>query len=555
VQPNARAGARLYAGVFALALVAGGDGGAAALPSPYDWLQFNGGPAHTGSDTSETTLSAGNVANLVQLFQVTLPAAADNAPVELSNVATAGGTRNLLFFTTMAGHIVALDASTGATVWSHQYGPGSCTVNNGSQPCFTTSSPAIDPGRNYVYTYGLDGNVHKCAVADGTEVTTGGWPELATNKPYNEKSASALATATASNGTSYLYVVNGGYPGDHGDYQGHITAIDLSTGAQNVFNSQCSSQTVHFVDTPGTPDCAGVQSAVWSRVGVVYSAAKNEIFFGTGNGNFAPSTLEWGDSILALNPDGTGTGGGPLDSYTPADFATLQSKDDDLGSTAPALLPTPSNSVVQHLALQGGKDGILRLLNLDNLSGQGAPGNTGGEVGATISAPGGGNDVLTAPAVWVNPADSSTWAFVANNTGTIGLKLVFDASGNPSLSQVWSSSTAGTSPLVANGVLYVAVTSNLRALNPLTGAQLWQNTQIGTIHWASPMVANGVLYINNQSALVTAYAVPGAAAPALPGLGVWFAAAAMLLLGLSVRSTGKRGPRVQRALVDGRAPV
>jgi outer membrane protein assembly factor BamB len=517
-----------------VALVAAGDSGAAALQSPYDWLQFNGGPAHTGNDTSETTLSASNVANLVQLFQVTLPAAADNAPVELSNVATAGGTRNLLFFTTMAGHIVALDARTGATVWSHQYGPGSCTVNNGSQPCFTTSSPAIDPGRSYVYSYGLDGNVHKYAVADGTEVTTGGWPELATNKPYNEKLASALATATASSGTSYLYAANGGYPGDHGDYQGHITAIDLSTGAQNVFNSQCSSQAVHFVETPGTPDCAGVQSAVWARVGVVYEAAKNEIFFGTGNGNFAPGSLEWGDSIMALNPDGTGTGGGPLDSYTPATFAQLQSQDADLGSTAPALRPTPSNSVVQHLALQGGKDGILRLLNLDDLSGKGAPGNTGGEVGGTISTPGSG-PMLTAPAVWVNPADSSTWAFVADSSGTIGLKLVFDGSGNPSPSQVWSSTTGGTSPLVANGVLYVSSTSNLRALNPLTGAQLWQNTQIGNIHWASPIVANGVLYINNQSAQVTAYTVPSAAAPALPRLAVWLGAAAMLLLGSRTR--------------------
>jgi outer membrane protein assembly factor BamB len=524
---------QVFGGALLLTLLATGDRDAAALGNAYDWLQFNGGPSHTGNNTSETTLSTANVSSLVQRFQVSLPASIDGAPVELSNVATAGGTRNLLFLTTMAGHIIALDANTGLTVWSHQYGPGTCLVNNGSQPCYTSSSPAIDPLRTYVYSFGLDGMAHKYAVADGSEVTTGGWPELVTNKPYNEKSASALATATATGGSSYLYVVNGGYPGDQGDYQGHVTTINLSNGAQNVFNTQCSNQTVHFVETPGTPDCAGVQSAVWARSGVVYDPEVNEVFFGTGNGNFVPSSLEWGDSILAIHPDGTGVGTGPIDSYTPATFSSLQASDSDLGSTAPALLPTPASSAVAHLALQSGKDGLIRLLNLDNLSGAGAPGHTGGEVGTVISVPQ-GNGVLTAPAVWVRPSDSSTWAFVANGSGVSALELVFDANGNPSLTKVWQSSNAGTSPLIANGVLYVAVSGSLRALDPATGTQLWQNTQIGSIHWASPVVANGMLYIGNQSAQFTAFGLatePALSAPALPGLALWVALVTLVCLG------------------------
>jgi len=58
-----------------------------------------------------------------------------------------------------------------------------------------------------------------------------------------------------------------------------------------------------------------------------------------------------------------------------------------LGSTAPAILPTPANSVVRHLAVQGGKDALLRLINLDNLSGQGAPGHTDGEISQPIGVP------------------------------------------------------------------------------------------------------------------------------------------------------------------------
>ena len=55
--------------------------------------------------------------------------------------------------------------------------------------------------------------------------------------------------------------------------------------------------------------------------------------------------------------------------------------------------------------MQGGKDAKLRLLNLDDLSGQGGPGHTGGEIGPLVDVPQGGQ-VLTAPAVWINPGGS-----------------------------------------------------------------------------------------------------------------------------------------------------
>jgi hypothetical protein len=185
------------------------------------------------------------------------------------------------------------------------------------------------------------------------------------------------------------------------------------------------------------------------------------------------------------------------------------------------------------LPSKSGKDALIRLLNLDNLSGAGAPGHTGGEVGTVISVPQ-GNVVLTAPAVWVRPSDSTTWAFVANGSGVSALQLVFDANGNPSLAKVWQSSNAGTSPLIANGVLYVAVSGSLRALDPATGTQLWQNTQIGSIHWASPVVANGMLYIGNQSAQFTAFGLGTGttlSAPVLPGLALWAALVTLVCLG------------------------
>ena len=481
----------------------------------YDWLQFNGDASHSGNNTMEQQISTSSVAQLHQLYQVTLPSVADGAPAYLTHVNTSSGLRDLVFLTTRAGHILALDAHSGALIWSKQYGAAGCLINNNqgrNEACYTTSSPAIDPNRKYVYSYGLDGFVHKYAVWDGTEIKTGGWPELTTLKGYDEKGSSALSIVTATNEVSYLYVAQAGYPGDQGNYQGHITAINLANGSQKVFNTLCSNQAVHFVDSRITsgPDCfPETMGAIWARPGVGYDPYHDRILMSTGNGTFQPSGFLWGDSVFSLNPDGMGISGNPLDSYTPENYQFLQDRDLDLGSTAPAILPVNAGKF-PHLAVQGGKDSILRLLNLDQLSGQVGVGHTGGEV-FTMTVPMGGV-ILTQPAVWVNPADSSTWVFVSNGAGLVGLQLVLNPSGDPTLVTQWISS-GGTSPLVANGVLFIARSGLIRALNPTDGSTLWSDNHIGIIHWESPVVANGRLYISDKNATdqngnLTAYTLP-----------------------------------------------
>jgi outer membrane protein assembly factor BamB len=488
-------------GLILLAVLVLAAASRAALPAPAraaDWPEFNVDGRHNGNNQQETAIHSGNVSTLHALYHVTLPGHPDGPPVFLSGVVTPLGMKDVLFFTTKEGHILALDAANGGTIWSKR---------PATTPQYTTSSPAIDPNRLYVYSYGLEGRVHKYQVGDGTEITTGGWPQLVTLKPSVEKCSPPLSLAVTNGGAAYLYVANGGYPGDAGDYQGHVTAINLATGLQNVFNTMCSDQTVHFVMSPGTPDCSGgVQSAVWARPAVLYSSELDRIFLGTGNGTYNADTGGhfWGDSILALNPDGTGTGtnGLPLDSYTPVEFQTLQNNDADLGSTAPALLPPVPGSNVGALAVQSGKDGKLRLLDLANLSHSGTPGpgQIGGEL-QKISVPQGG-EVLTQPAVWVNPVDGGIWVIVANDNGISGLQVTVNGSGNPSLSSPWNSGTGGTSPLVANGMVFYVGGSGVRALDPTSGTQLWSDTSPGGIHWQSPIVVGGRLYVADQNAVL-----------------------------------------------------
>jgi outer membrane protein assembly factor BamB len=463
-----------------------------------DWPQFNLDVRHSGSSLQESIIHAGNVATLHARYHVALPggAVADGAPAFLAGVATPQGTRDLLFLNTRGGTLLALDAATGALLWSQQ---------PAASPGITTSSPAIDPSRGFVYAYGLDGKVHKYQVGDGTEILTGGWPEVATLKPDVEKGSAALTIATAAGGTSYLYVASSGYVAKTGDYQGHVTTVNLATGTQTVFNAMCSDQAVHFVAAPGTPDCAQTQSGVWGRAGVVYEPEKDTIFFATGAGTFDANTggHDWGDSVLALHPDGTGANGGPLDAYTPNDYAQLQNGG-DLGSSAPAILhPVPASSKIAHLAIQLAKEPEIHLISLDDMSGKGGPGHTGGEV-EPVAVPQGGA-TLTAPAVWFNPQNATTWSFIANDNGLAAMQLFVDAAGNPTIFSQWTKMNGGTSPVLANGILFYAGSGVVRALDPASGNQLWSDTSIGPLHWQSPIVVGGRLYITDENAVLWAY--------------------------------------------------
>jgi hypothetical protein len=470
----------------------------------YDWLQFNFDPQHSGNNKKESKINIQNVTGLHQLFKISLPSIADGTPVYLSDVKTQYGFTNMLFVTTKEGHIIAINAMNDNIIWTHQYGTGNYYINNGHLSTYTTSSPAIDPNRKFVYSYGLDGYVHKYQVSDGVEIKDGSFPELCTLKPFDEKGSSALSIATSKDGNSYLYIANGGYLGDRGDYQGHLTTINLSNGDQHVFNANGSHMPVHFKERPDQPDWPAVQSAIWAREGVVYNEATNRIYFATGNGSFDPKDHNWGDAVLAINPDGTGEKGGPLDSYTPVNFEELDKRDLDLGSTGPAIIPTSNNCKIKNLGVQSGKDKLLRLLNLDNLSGHGGPGYVGGEIGKNVDVPS-DEMVFTAPAIWVNPKDKSSWVFVGTYNGLSAFRLNVDNSGMPFLKLVWKQSDGSSSPIIANNILYCAVSGNIRALDPVSGKLLWSNKHIDGIHWESPIVVNGILYITDESNNLTAF--------------------------------------------------
>jgi len=207
--------------------------------------------------------------------------------VYLSDVTTPQGVKDLVYVQGERGRLIAMDARTGATIWSDNFGPGG----------ISNSSPAIEPSRKFIYINANDGKAHKVNVGDGTEVKSGGWPV----QTGPGKSSSALTIATAKNGHVYLYASNQGH--------GRVTTIDLADASTHVFNLTCSDHP----DTQ-TPNCTVRGANPWSR-GPAYDASL-DLFFqmgGTNNGStFVPGKV-WRQSatVAGTRPTATRRATGP----------------------------------------------------------------------------------------------------------------------------------------------------------------------------------------------------------------------------------------------------
>jgi hypothetical protein len=380
-----------------------------------------------------------------------------------------------------------VDANGGGAIWAHQVG--------GAR--YTTSGPVADPGRQYVYSYGLDGALHRYALATGDETIGNGWPVLVTRMTQTEKQS---ATLNLANGR--VYVPTAGYPGDAPPYQGHVVIADAGSGAGTVFNSLCANLT-HVL---AQGECPEDQSGIWARAGVVVDPETGKVFVTTGNGAYDANRggHNYGDSVVELSGDGTRV----VDSYTPTNYQQLTNADADLGSTEPALLPRIATSKTPLLAVQGGKDAKLRLLNRQNLSGQGGPGHVGGEL-QILDSP--GCAVFDQPVVWTDPASKAVWVFVGGQCGLGGYQAVTDGGGTTRLRQIWKTGASGTTPVLAGGVLFQQLAGEVRAMEPQTGKTLWSSTQPGAggttggIHWQSVIVVNGRVYAADENSALTAY--------------------------------------------------
>ena len=426
-----------------------------------DWPQFGWNAASSGAFPAATGVTAANAASLA-VRQVQLDGTVDASAIYLRGVTVNGSSVDALFVTTSYGKTIALDAASGAVLW--EYTPPGYSGWVGTAQ-ITNSTPAADPDGQHIYAAAPDGIIRKLAIADGSVV----WATAITLLPTREKIASPLKVFG-----SRVIAVTGGYIGDAPPYQGHVAVLDAQTGAlRHVWNSLCSDRA--GLIQPAS--CASTRSAIWGRAGAVIDPATGNIFVATGNGPYNGAT-DWGDSVIELDPDATQV----LANYAPADNSTLEATDLDLGSTSPVLLGPD-------LVAQGGKDALIRLLARGAIAG--ASPHLGGEL-QTMSTPSRGL-LFTAPAVWRDRGE--TWMFAADNGATAAWTLA-----NGKLVPVWSHANAGTSPVIAGGLLYVYdPNGGLRIYDPRSGTVI-TTLACGGGHWNSPIVVDGRIVLPEGSA-------------------------------------------------------
>jgi hypothetical protein len=437
-----------------VAVSACGSGKTAAPPAGgTDWPLYGYTSARSNSGPASTGITAANVAQL-RRQRMTLDGTVDSSPIYLHGVRVLGAPHDAFFVTTTYGKTEAIDASTGRVLW--RWTPPGYRSWAGSYR-ITTATPAADPSRAWIYAASPDGRIQKLSVASGRAA----WRVRVTLLPTREKIPAALNYRRGR-----VIVATGGYIGDAPPYQGHVAIVDARRGRLlRVWNSLCSNR--HRLISPSS--CAASGSAIWARSGAVADPATGALLAATGNGDWNGRT-NWGDSVVRLKGDASRL----LGSWTPTDEAALAAQDADLGSTAPALLGGG-------LAVQGGKDGKLRLLELGRLA---PAGRRGGEV-QTVATPG-SIDLFTTPAVWHSGA--TTWIFVGDDAGLAAWTL----SGRR-LHRAWGNGSASTSPVVAGGLLYAYDPGGrLRVYDPKTGRRL-ADLQAGRGHWNSPIVADGLV--------------------------------------------------------------
>jgi outer membrane protein assembly factor BamB len=320
----------------------------------------------------------------------------------------------------------------------------------------TTATPVADSNRQFIYAASPDGHVQKLAVSDGHAV----WSTAITLLPEREKIASPLSFFKGR-----IVAVTGGYIGDAPPYQGHVAILDASSGRlEHAWNSLCSDR-IGLIEPKS---CAESGSAIWGRAGAVIDPATGNIFIATGNGRWDGRT-NWGDAVIELDPDAAHM----LGNYTPSNTEALNERDADVGSTSPVLLGGD-------LLAQGGKDNVFRLLSIQDMRGSNP--HRGSELQSTPTPS--GRNLFTAPAVL--HANGATWLFAADNGGTAAWMLKDDR-----LQQQWKNENAGTSPVVAGGLLFVYnPRGGLHVYEPQTGRAV-ATLECGNGHWNSPIVVDG----------------------------------------------------------------
>ncbi|HMC51995.1 MAG TPA: PQQ-binding-like beta-propeller repeat protein [Acidimicrobiales bacterium] len=459
-----RTGGRVVTGAVTAALVAGMAGGACSPGSKRlaSKASTTSSTARAGATTSSSP-PAGVTAGWTTYFgdagrsgvAADGPAAPRSVRRQWASGALDGDVyaqplivRDRVIVATGNDTVYALDAATGAIVWSRHLGtpvPSSSLPCGDVDPVGITSTPVVDPAAGRVYVVGMAQPAHHTLfdldLATGSVVASAGADAPGADPTtHNQRGALSLDGGT-------VLVPFGGRFGDCGSYHGQLVAVPSTpTGL--------GPPTAYTLPT-------GREGGFWAPPGPV-TASDGSIYLASGN-SASRGTYDYGNSVVHLSAALK-----LVDSFAPADWAALNSTDSDLGSTSPVL-------VGGNRVFQIGKAGTGYLLDGGRLGG----------VGGQLSSA----KVCSGPSLG-GVSHTGTTLFVPCPGGVEAVDVTADR-----VVVRWASpaSTPGP-PIATTGAVWTVATGSgeLAAIDPVSGGRLISQ-QIGRVpsRFTSPAAGGG----------------------------------------------------------------
>jgi len=412
-----------------------------------------------------------------------------------------GREAGMLIVASESNTVAAIDAGTGATLWSRSLGapvPLSTFRCGNIDPLGITGTPAIDEASGAIY---LDAMVSDAArprhllfglsLADGS--VQPGWPidvadalraagEEFDPRVQNQRGALLIQGDT-------LYIPYGGFYGDCGDYRGWVVGVALRDPQRvSVWRSR------------------GRGAGIWAPGGIASDG--QSLYAATGN---TLGAGEWsdGEAVFRLAPD-LQRSDNTTDFFAAADWRALDDRDADLGGTNPLPLDLPSASGAQAVVLALGKDQRAYVLNRRDLGGIG--GSLAAEHVATTP-------IRTAPAAYPG-ADAVYVAFEGrgarcpNRQGGDGVTMLRLRAGTPpALDTAWCGALSGAgAPIVtttdgsANPIVWILGAegdNRLHGFRGDTGEALFTSPPLvaGLRHFQTLIAADGRLFVGADGRL------------------------------------------------------
>ena len=488
--------------------------------------------ARTGQNLDETLLTLANVntKQFGELFSQPVDGIVVGQPLYLPNLLINGAIHNVVFVTTLHDSVYAFDAdsntgSNAAALWHTVFidiANGTTTAPIQLQGCAYTGfnevgivgTPVIDPttGTLYVVAKTLENGVyvhrlHALDVATGrakfggpvviyASVTINGKKITFADRHHMQRPALLL-----SNGLIYIAFGTMG-----------CKSYPPSTGWLMAYEASNLKQMSVLDVAPAEEALPGI----WMAGDGPAADSNGDVYVATGDGAFDYSTggLDYGDTLFKLT---LGNGAFTLgDYFTPYNQAELYSEDLDLGSSGPVLLPDQS-SKTPHLAVIAGKQGMIYLINRDNM-GQYDP-VIDQVVQEEPFEPNVEAEIDGGATYWNDRVYFGGWGYHVKSfsltNGVLSSEPVAKSSSTHHTSSLFSISANGTK----NGILWGLERNNgssaLDAFNATNLDLLYSSSQnpgrdpIGeTSHFVLPTIANGKVYVGTTNSLVVTGLLP-----------------------------------------------